>query len=95
MELNFVERSKVAVTDYCLAKHIRQNVTFRQLPQLLDGDNRVDVLWELSFNFKQSTPGWHGMMHIIHDRNQHPGQSSIRYLPMIDMYSGDKTRHYL
>ncbi|KAL2082773.1 hypothetical protein ACEWY4_022591 [Coilia grayii] len=30
-------------------------------------------------------------MHIIHQRNQHPGQSSIRYLPMIDMYSGDKT----
>ncbi len=30
-------------------------------------------------------------MHIIHRGNEHPGQSSIVYLPIIDIYSGDKT----
>lgn len=29
-------------------------------------------------------------MHIIHQGLQHPGQSSIVFLPMIDLYSGDK-----
>ena len=31
------------------------------------------------------------MMHIIHQGYEHPGQSSVVYLPMNDMYSGDKT----
>ena len=31
------------------------------------------------------------MMHNIHKGNEHPGQSSVRNLPMIDMYPGDKT----
>lgn len=31
------------------------------------------------------------MMHIIHQGLDHPGQSSVVFLPMIDLYSGDKT----
>lgn len=30
-------------------------------------------------------------MHIIHQGLEHPGQSSVVFLPMIDLYSGDKT----
>ena len=54
-------------------------------------DRRVDIYWQLSFNFNNSVPNWQGMMHTLHKGNQHPGQSSIIYLPMIDMYSGDKS----
>ena len=90
-ELNIVEKSKVAIIDHRFARHVRREITFNELPDLTKCDTRVDVLWELSFNFKQATPGWQGMMHIIYQGNDHPGQSSIRYLPMIDMYSGDKT----
>ena len=61
------------------------------LPCLVNIDRTVDVLWELSLNFKDETPGWQGMMHIIHQGLDHPGQSSIVFLPMIDLYSGDKT----
>ena len=32
-----------------------------------------------------------GMMHVIHQGYEHPGQFSILYLPMIDLYSGDKS----
>ena len=64
---------------------------FDQLPALVSSDKTIDVLWERSLNFKQDTPGWQGMMHIIHQRLEHPGQLSITSLPMIDLYSGDKT----
>lgn len=30
-------------------------------------------------------------MHIIHQGLKHPGKSSVVFLPMIDLYSGDKT----
>ena len=90
-ELNIVEKSKVAIIDHRFARHVRREITFNELPHLTKCDSRIDVLWELSFNFKQATPGWQGMMHIIYQGNDHPGQSLIRYLPMIDMYSGDKT----
>ena len=90
-ELNIVEKSKVAIIDHRFARHVRREITFNELPHLTKCDTRVDVLWELSFNFKQATPGWQGMMHIIYQGNDPPGQSLIRYLPMIDMYSGDKT----
>lgn len=42
-------------------------------------------------NFKQETPGRQGMSHILHQGLEHPGQSSVVFLPMIDLYSGDKT----
>lgn len=31
------------------------------------------------------------MMHFLHGENEHPGRSSVSFLPMIDMLSGDKT----
>ena len=31
-------------------------------------------------------------MHILHQGSQHPGQSSFQFLPMINMYSEDKSR---
>ena len=43
----------------------------------------------MEFNFKQATPRWQGMMDIIYQINENPGKSSVRYLPMIDMYSGN------
>ena len=68
-----------------------QDTRFEELPRLAECNKMLDLLWELSFNFKQTTPSWQGMMHMMHKGNEHPGQSSVRFLPMIDMYSGDKT----
>ena len=52
---------------------------------------KVDIFWELASSYKQSTPNWQGMMHMLHRGKEHPGKSSVEYLPMIDLYSGDKT----
>ena len=90
-ELNIVDTTKIEIMQLRFAKHARRSMKFQALPNGLDYDKRVDILWELSFNFKQATPNWPGMMHTIHRGNEHPGQSSVVYLPMIDMYSGDKT----
>ena len=89
--LDFLMQSKIPITEHRFAKHLRQTIVFKQLPALINCDSTVDVLWELSLNFKQKKPGWQGMMHIIHQGLEHPGQSSVVFLPMIDLYSGDKT----
>lgn len=70
---------------------MRQTIMFEQLPALVSSDKTIDVLCELSLNFKQETPEWQGMMHIIHQGLEDPGQWSIAFLPIIDLYSGDKT----
>ena len=31
------------------------------------------------------------MMHSLYKNETHPGMSSLMFLPLIDMYSGDKT----
>ena len=90
-ELNIVEMSKVDIIEYRFATHTLQNIKFQELSGIQNCDMRVDILWELSLHFKQPAPNWQGMMHIIHQGYTHPGQSSIMYLPMIDMYSGDKS----
>ena len=54
-------------------------------------DRKVDICWEMSFRFHQSTPSWQGMMHLLHKECEYPGKSSVQFLPMIDMNPGDKT----
>ena len=45
-----------------------------------------DILWKTSLLFGLSRPAWSGMMQLSH-RGVHPGQSSVTFLPMIDMSS--------
>jgi 5'-3' exonuclease len=90
-QVKITDKTKIDIIEYRFATHARRTMKFEKLAPLLDCDRRVDVLWELSFNFKQDVPSWQGMMHIVHQGNEHPGQSSIVYLPMIDMYPGDKS----
>ena len=45
----------------------------------------------MSFRFAQPVPNWQGMMHVLDTDCEYPGQSTIAFLPMVDMYPGDKT----
>ena len=90
-ELDTENKSKIPILEYTFANHACREIVFQELPRFLNCDRRVDILWEVSLHFKQATPNWQGMMHILHQGTQHPGQSSVTFLPMIDMYSGDKT----
>ncbi|XP_076034952.1 uncharacterized protein LOC143021402 [Oratosquilla oratoria] len=89
--LEIVEQCRVDVREYHFAKDTRRNIKFKPLPFLDAIDHRVDVLWEMSLRFRQPAPSWNGMMHMLHKDCDHPGSSSVIFLPIIDMYSGDKS----
>ena len=53
----------------------------------------LDLLWKCSGFFSKPQPSWQGVMQMIH-RGSHPGKSSIKFLPMIDMSSSDPSCIY-
>ena len=53
-----------------------------------DPTANLDILWKTSLLFGISQPAWSGLMQLSH-RGNHPGQSSVTFLPMIDMSSSD------
>lgn len=82
-ELNIVENSKVNIVGHHFSRHVLQYITFRELLSPAERDNRIDLLWELPFNFKHATPGCQGMMHFIRQGNKYPGQYSVRFIPIV------------
>ena len=67
---------------------IKYNDTVIQ--KALDPTANLDILWKTSLLFGFSQPARSGMMQYVH-RGNHPGQSSVTFLPMIDMSSSDPT----
>ena len=58
-----------------------------------DTTSNADLLWSISLSLRSSRPAWAGMMQLIHT-GDHPGKSSIFFLPMIDMNPSDITCLY-
>jgi len=92
-DLKLVELTKIDIIDYHYAEHVNRYIKFQSLPHTSYHvcDRKVDICWEISFRFHQSTPSWQGMMHLLHKECEYPGKSSVQFLPMIDMNPGDKT----
>ena len=90
-ELKLTNETKIPIKEYHFSKHALCHIQFQPLPMLNDEDHRIDLLWELSFRFHLQIPNWQGMMHTLNSKHDHPGQSSVLFLPMIDMYPGDRT----
>ena len=53
-----------------------------------DPTSILDYLWLLSLSVWSTIPAWFGMMQIVHT-GEYPGQSSVIFLPMIDMDPGN------
>lgn len=49
---------------------------------------KLDLLWEASLMLKTATPLWSGLMQMVY-KGEHPGESSVMFLPMIDMDPND------
>ena len=90
-KFNVKEMSRVDIIDYRFSTFARRTIKFEILPELHFPVPVVDILWELSFCFHMDTPNWQGMMNIVHSVSDHPGKSSVTFLPMIDMYPSDPT----
>ena len=48
----------------------------------------IDLLWKVSLLLCSPRPSWSGTMQAVH-KGLHPGQSSVYFMPMIDMNPGD------
>ncbi len=55
-----------------------------------DPTANLDILWKTSILFGSSRPSWSGMMQFV-QKGDHPGMSSIMFLPMIDMNPSETT----
>ena len=71
-------------------------VTYQKLydRKASDPTANLDILWKASIMFGSPRPAWSGMMQLVHQSDDHPGKSSISFLPMIDMNPSDETCIY-
>ena len=60
---------------------------------ILDYFWKVDLLWKISWPLKSSWPLLSGMMQAVNN-GEHPGKSSITFLPMTDMNTGNMSCIY-
>ena len=68
------------------------SLKYEDLQQFFANDptERFDTLWKSAWMLKPLRPLWNGFMQMIH-KGEHPGQSSIIFMPMIDMKSSDES----
>ena len=45
----------------------------------------------MPYRFAQPVPNWQGMMQVLQKDCNYPGQSTVAFIPSVDMYPGDKT----
>ncbi|PIK60571.1 hypothetical protein BSL78_02507 [Apostichopus japonicus] len=58
-----------------------------------DPTSQLDILWKTSLLLHIPRPAWSGMMQMLH-HGQYPGQSSVTFLPMIDLDPSDPSCIY-
>ena len=58
--------------------------------KIQDSTTNLDLLYKLTMPLIRSPrPAWAGTMQIVFEQGNHPGKSSVLFLPMIDMDPGD------
>ena len=64
----------------------RFNINYEKLSGISKDDNtrNTDILWKLSCLLYPTASAWNGTMQLVH-HGEYPSQSSITFLPMIDM----------
>ena len=64
----------------------RFNINYEKLSEISKDDNsrNTDILWKLSCLLYPTASAWNGTMQLVH-HGEYPCQSSITFLPMIDM----------
>ena len=89
--------NKVAGINIKYHKAVKSSTLIRYvIPEQLSGlfvKSNLDLLWKCSILFGRPIPSWAGVMPVLHTGN-HPGQSCVKFLPMIDLNPGDFTCIY-
>ena len=47
-------------------------------------NQEINLLWKCAWLLKPESPLWNGFMQMV-NKGSHPGQSSVIFMPMIDM----------
>lgn len=69
--LHIIETSKINSIDYSFANNTLLEIKFNDIACYQDCNITVNILWKLSFRFKQLVPNWQEMMHVTLKRNSH------------------------
>ena len=79
--------SQIEIINYHQRKDLLQGIMFKSLDKAAFSSSYIDLLWELSWHFKNPLPIWSGTMQLIHenqDRNHHE-KDNVTFLPIIDL----------
>ena len=89
------EKAKIDIKYYREECKGLLKVKFEELKTTLIHDLtlELDLLWQACWLLRPHRPSWYGVMHMVH-QGSFPGQSSILFMPMIDMNPSDKTCIY-
>ena len=89
-EVKFSDIAKVGRVPIQYHREERSAVVYQKLHDMKAQDPTADLdtLWKTSIMFGLPRPAWSGMMQLVHHGN-HPGRSSVMFLPMIDMNPSD------
>ena len=92
---DLIALGKIGIHFYKAQFNYMSRLTYEKLhlPTIKDSSWKLDLLSKLSWNTQIPTPGWSGLMQMV-QQGFHPGQSSIHFLPMIDMNPSDLTCIY-
>lgn len=87
------EVGQINIRHYVQKSNHVKDLTFVEIEE--SDEARVsasDTLWKISLSLgKNPRPSWSGMMRMVHDEADFPGQSSVMFMPMIDMDPSDLT----
>jgi len=74
------------------------NISYEPLVDLIAEDKtyNIDILWKTTWLLKDTCTrsSWNGTMQMINTCGEYPGQSSIVFMPMIDLNPSDETCIY-
>ncbi|KAG1650842.1 hypothetical protein GQR58_027696 [Nymphon striatum] len=81
----------VNIAPFMPANNGMRSMTYEELPGFTadpDPTANLDELWKVLLFVRSPRPAWSGLMQMVHT-GDHPGQSSVLFLPMIDMDPGN------
>ena len=79
--------SQIEIINYHQRKDLLQGFKFKSLYPPAFSSSYIDLLWELSWHFKNPLPIWSGTMQLIHENqncNNHE-KNNVTFLPIIDL----------
>ena len=99
---DIVAAGKINIQFYRQSGNRMEEMKYRKLMDLThidDASEEFEFLLKISRPLKYNLPSWSGVMHMVQNGN-YPGQSSVVYLPMLDLNPSDmscvySTLHYV